>query len=511
MNTVILEREIKLEFGSVDEARQAVLAAGAHPATRPAPAGRFAARHRRRPVPPQRRCVLRVRIENGKSRLTFKGPVQPSVMKVREELETVVGDGEVLLRVFDELGLHVWFRYQKYREEFSHEDVIVAVDETPGRRVRRDRGQRAAASRTWPPRSAERRRLHRRLVSRVVPEASRGARADTDPTWCSTAAHEPAAGARARRPVWHQTPAAHVRSRQGGGRPSTARRWPAGSSAGSSGQGVRDLVLNLHHLPETITASVGDGSDLDARVRYSWEQPVLGSAGGPRHALPLLLDGAQAVPHRQRRHADRRRSARRCCASHAGVGALVTMALIPNPRPEKYGGVRVSGGRVTGFTRAGAPGDSYHFIGVQIAEARAFADLEDGVPAETVNSLYPRLIAGNPASVAAFTCAASFRDIGTPSDYLDTSAELAALEGDRMASGHRVDVAPSARPSARRCGMMSRSAGTRSSSSASSATARGFPTAHATRAARSFPPAAGRAGRRADRRGLLIKPIDGFR
>jgi adenylate cyclase class 2 len=33
--------------------------------------------------------------------------------------------------VFEELGLHVWFRYEKYREEFSHEDVIVAIDETP--------------------------------------------------------------------------------------------------------------------------------------------------------------------------------------------------------------------------------------------------------------------------------------------------------------------------------------------------------------------------------------------
>jgi adenylate cyclase, class 2 len=50
---------------------------------------------------------------------------------VREELETVVGDGEMLVRVFGELGLHVWFRYEKYREEFSHEDVIVAIDETP--------------------------------------------------------------------------------------------------------------------------------------------------------------------------------------------------------------------------------------------------------------------------------------------------------------------------------------------------------------------------------------------
>jgi adenylate cyclase class 2 len=52
-------------------------------------------------------------------------------MKVREEVETVIGDGEVLLRVLHELGLHVWFRYEKYREEFARGDVVVAIDETP--------------------------------------------------------------------------------------------------------------------------------------------------------------------------------------------------------------------------------------------------------------------------------------------------------------------------------------------------------------------------------------------
>ena len=52
-------------------------------------------------------------------------------MKVREELETMVGDGELLLRTFEQLGFRVWFRYQKYREEYAYEDVIVAVDETP--------------------------------------------------------------------------------------------------------------------------------------------------------------------------------------------------------------------------------------------------------------------------------------------------------------------------------------------------------------------------------------------
>jgi mannose-1-phosphate guanylyltransferase len=222
-------------------------------------------------------------------------------------------------------------------------------------------------------------------------------------------------------------------------------------------QGVADLVLNLHHLPATVTGSVGDGADLGARVRYSWEQPVLGSAGGPRHALPLLRD----LPNRESRTANREppipdrepRTANRdsffiingdtltdidvraVLAAHQTSGAAVTMAVIPNPRPDKYGGVRVSDrGWVTGFTRAGSGGESYHFIGVQVADARVFAPLEDGVPSETVNSLYPRLIETDSRSIGAFVCDASFRDIGTPADYLDTSIQLAAREGNRMVS-----------------------------------------------------------------------------
>ena len=101
-----LEREVKLKFASVEEARKAVIAAGCTPRL-----------GRRLQVDAlldtdneelrRRRCVLRVRVENGKSRVTFKGPVQPSTMKLREEVETLVGDGEVLLRIFRELGLHV--------------------------------------------------------------------------------------------------------------------------------------------------------------------------------------------------------------------------------------------------------------------------------------------------------------------------------------------------------------------------------------------------------------------
>ena len=125
-----LEREIKLCFPDAQEARQAILATGATPL-----------RGRRLQedylldthddLLRQRRCVLRVRLESGKTLLTFKGPVQNSPMKLREELETVVGDGLLLMHVLEELGFHVWFRYEKYREEFAHEDVTIAIDETP--------------------------------------------------------------------------------------------------------------------------------------------------------------------------------------------------------------------------------------------------------------------------------------------------------------------------------------------------------------------------------------------
>jgi len=37
----------------------------------------------------------------------------------------------VLQRVLEELGLHVWFRYEKYREEYAAEDVKIELDETP--------------------------------------------------------------------------------------------------------------------------------------------------------------------------------------------------------------------------------------------------------------------------------------------------------------------------------------------------------------------------------------------
>jgi len=189
--------------------------------------------------------------------------------------------------------------------------------------------------------------------------------------------------------------------------------------------GVTDAVLNLHHLPHTITSIVGDGSAAGVRVRYSWEMPVLGSAGGPRRALPLLgvstfliVNGDTLTDVDVGALVD----------AHRTSGAMVTMAVIPNAQPGKYGGAIVdAGGVITGFGRAAA---SYHFVGVQVAEKEVFAALPDHVPSESTRAVYPSLIASRPGSVRAFITEAEFFDIGTPADYLSTSLHFAPREDE---------------------------------------------------------------------------------
>jgi mannose-1-phosphate guanylyltransferase len=211
--------------------------------------------------------------------------------------------------------------------------------------------------------------------------------------------------------------------------------------------GVTEAVLNLHYRPETIAREVGDGTGTGLRVRYSWEQPLLGSAGGPRKALPILdaerfflVNGDTLTDVPLGAVAD----------AHGRSGALVTMALIPNPRPDHYGGVIVRDGTVQSFTAArpsGSPAEPvYHFIGVQVVEAHVFAAVPDDRPSSSVGSLYPSMIASRPDAVCAFLCDASFDDIGTPTDYLETSLRVAEAEG-RGSQLHGSDCAidPSAR------------------------------------------------------------------
>jgi mannose-1-phosphate guanylyltransferase len=212
--------------------------------------------------------------------------------------------------------------------------------------------------------------------------------------------------------------------------------------------GVTDMVLNLHHLPATLTGVVGDGSDLGSLVRYSWEHPqVLGSAGGPRQALPILgADVFLIVNGDTLSNFD----LAVLTDTHSSSDALATLALVPNQEPERYGGVRLDpSSRVTGFVPRGrAAVGSFHFIGVQAVQAAAFQSLRAGQAMNSIGGLYDDLIAARPGSVRGVVREAAFWDVGTVTDYWRTS--FALMSGSRTAQewrGRNVYVDESARVS----------------------------------------------------------------
>ncbi len=125
-----LEREVKLRFETPAEERAAIHRSDARP-LRPRRLQDDALLDTTDGLLRGRGCALRVRVEGERGHLTFKGPVQPSTVKVREEQETTIGDPDIMLRMLGELGFDVWFRYQKYREEFACGELIIALDETP--------------------------------------------------------------------------------------------------------------------------------------------------------------------------------------------------------------------------------------------------------------------------------------------------------------------------------------------------------------------------------------------
>ena len=76
--------------------------------------------------------TLRVRSRGKESILTLKLPVAGEHRhKVREEIETTVGDAETMIRLFAGLGYEPRWRYQKFRTVYTLDELAICLDETP--------------------------------------------------------------------------------------------------------------------------------------------------------------------------------------------------------------------------------------------------------------------------------------------------------------------------------------------------------------------------------------------
>lgn len=78
-------------------------------------------------------CGLRVRQQRcgdqSQSVVTFKGPRQSGPFKTRLELETSVGDSQILCRILEQLGLKPFLTVSKNRQEWQFTKCLVCLDE----------------------------------------------------------------------------------------------------------------------------------------------------------------------------------------------------------------------------------------------------------------------------------------------------------------------------------------------------------------------------------------------
>jgi adenylate cyclase, class 2 len=137
-DTVAEETEVKIEMAAMGEFRERLMLLTSAPLSEKHFEDNFLLDYEDGRLR-KKACLIRVRKTSHKETVTFKGPPKPSLLfKSREELETRVESADLMLEILRSLGLEVWFRYQKYREEFmvlltadEGGTVTIALDSTP--------------------------------------------------------------------------------------------------------------------------------------------------------------------------------------------------------------------------------------------------------------------------------------------------------------------------------------------------------------------------------------------
>ncbi len=111
--------------------------------------------------------------------------------------------------------------------------------------------------------------------------------------------------------------------------------------------GFTDIVVNLHHQPESVMRALGDGADFGVKIDYTIEEPkILGTAGALDNARHLLENETFLIVNGKIITDIDIAAALR---AHRQSGALATMVLMENKKRERFTIVETEGGSVTGF------------------------------------------------------------------------------------------------------------------------------------------------------------------
>lgn len=195
--------------------------------------------------------------------------------------------------------------------------------------------------------------------------------------------------------------------------------------------GIKDVVVNLHHQPDSVKNALGNGSAFGVNIHYSVEEPeILGTAGALDNARELLEDDTFVVIN-GKIVTDIDIAA--AIKSHKESGAVATMVLRTNAANEKFTTVETSGGCVTGFSeivtdQPKAGGIPLMFTGIQILEPRVFNWIPRGVYSDIVPVFY-RTALEQGERINAFVTDARWFEISTLRRYLDISLAMSGGQG----------------------------------------------------------------------------------
>ncbi|MGH9838608.1 MAG: nucleotidyltransferase family protein, partial [Blastocatellia bacterium] len=104
--------------------------------------------------------------------------------------------------------------------------------------------------------------------------------------------------------------------------------------------GIEDLIINLHHEPDSVRASVGDGSQYGARISYSVEEPEILGTSGALDNVRDQLDRETFVVVNGKIITDLNLGA--AIETHRNRNALATLVLRSNPKRERFSEVHIT-------------------------------------------------------------------------------------------------------------------------------------------------------------------------
>lgn len=173
--------------------------------------------------------------------------------------------------------------------------------------------------------------------------------------------------------------------------------------------GIKEVMINLHHLGEQIYEYVGIGKRYGLRVFYSFEPTILGTGGGIKN-VEMFFEGAffVALNSDSLTNADLSDVIR----SHFETNADATMVLKKKSAADPYEGVAVKDGLVTGF----ANGGGHFYTGLQIIGSHMLHVLPREGASCLINDGYKKLLERK-AKINAYIYNGYFNDLGTPERY----------------------------------------------------------------------------------------------